>query len=123
MAKSKLHAGHNEAISAKRKFDSQKGAHRPQKKARLLLESDGSDEDTTSPPGGVAVANGTNVDDINAFQVNQEFARRFEHNKEREELHRCMIRDPFIVGYLLIQHSRGKVRQGSTARRDPCITG
>lgn len=92
MAKSKLDPGHNEGSSAKRKAESQKEAHRPQKKARLLLESDGSDEDTASPPGGVAVTNGTNVDEGNAFQVNHEFARRFKHNKEREELCRCMIK-------------------------------
>ncbi len=91
MAKTKLDHGHNEGSSAKRKFEGQKEAHRPQKKARILLESDGSDEDTASLSGGVAVTNGTNIDEGNTFQVNQEFARRFEHNKEREELHRCIF--------------------------------
>jgi len=94
MAKTKLDPGHNGRISAKRKVESQTEAHRPQKKARTLLESDGSDEETgtSSPPGGVAVTNGTKIDEGDTFQVNKEFARRFEHNKEREELHRCMIK-------------------------------
>lgn len=92
MARTKLDPGHNEGSSAKRKLESQKEAHRPQKKARKLLESDGSGEDTASPPGGVAVTNGTKIDEGNAFQVNQEFARCFEHNKKREELHRCIFK-------------------------------
>jgi len=25
-----------------------------------------------------------------SFKINEEYARRFEHNKKREELHRCM---------------------------------
>ena len=94
MAKTKSDPGYNGRISAKRKVESQTEAHRPQKKARILLESDISDEDTgtSSPPGGVAVTNGTKIDEDDAFQVNKEFARRFEHNKEREELHRCMTK-------------------------------
>lgn len=33
-----------------------------------------------------------------AFKINEEYARRFEHNKKREELHRCMhkVPDPLL---------------------------
>lgn len=94
MAKTKLDPAQDGRGSTKRKAESQEEIHRPQKKARILLESDSSDDDlgTPSPPGGVAVTDGTNIDEGDAFQVNQEFARRFEHNKEREELHSCMIK-------------------------------
>lgn len=38
------------------------------------------DSDSDSDNGGAAVESG--------FKVNEEFARRFEHNKKREEQHR-----------------------------------
>lgn len=38
------------------------------------------DSDSDSDNGGANVS----------FKVNEEFARRFEHNKKREERHRCM---------------------------------
>lgn len=47
--------------------------------ARDLLSSDGSD----SEDGGAAV-------EPSDLKVNEAFARRFEHNKKREELQRCM---------------------------------
>lgn len=47
-------------------------------KANLLEDSD--DEDT-----GFATAQQSP-----AFKVNADFARRFEHNKKREEMQRCM---------------------------------
>jgi protein KRI1 len=49
-------------------------ADRPTKKAKLLDESD---EDEDADEGGVAL------------KVNEDYARRFEHNKKREEKHRC----------------------------------
>lgn len=50
-------------------------ATRPAKRAKLLGDSDDEDDD---PASGVSL------------KVNEEYARRFEHNKEREEQHRCM---------------------------------
>ncbi|KAF2464589.1 Krr1-domain-containing protein [Lindgomyces ingoldianus] len=48
---------------------------RPAKKAKLL---DGSDDDSSDAEGG------------GSLKVNEEFARRFEHNKKREEKHRSL---------------------------------
>ena len=46
---------------------------RPQKKAKLLDHTDDEDSEAETGPG---------------FQVNEEYARRFEHNKKRAEQHR-----------------------------------
>ena len=61
----------------------------PQKRAKLLLDDENSDSDG-SQMGGVSISNGTAKIRNTGFTVNEEFARRFEHNKKREELHRCM---------------------------------
>lgn len=45
-------------------------------KRKLLDDSDSESDDGGAPVG-------------ETFQVNQDFARRFEHNKKREEKHRC----------------------------------
>ncbi|KAJ4312101.1 Kinetochore protein Spc24 [Neodidymelliopsis sp. IMI 364377] len=65
--------------SAKRELNGdsvvhENGASRPQKKAKLLDHTD--DEDSDAEAGGAG------------FQVNEEYARRFEHNKKRAEQHR-----------------------------------
>ena len=44
---------------------------------RNLLEESDSDSDGGAKVGG--------------FKVNEEYARRFEHNKKREEKHRCKL--------------------------------
>ena len=54
--------------------------------ARGLLDSDASD----SEDGGI------NVQPLD-LKVNESFARRFEHNKRREELQRCMLEDRPII--------------------------
>ena len=46
----------------------------------LLVDSDSSEDESD---GGAPVENG--------FKVNEEFAKRFEYNKKREELSRCML--------------------------------
>ena len=48
------------------------------KKSNLLDDSDPSSEDES---GGGAPLEG--------FKINEEYAKRFEHNKKREELQRC----------------------------------
>lgn len=50
---------------------------------RKLLE----DSDSDSEDGGAQIQD-------TGFKVNEEYARRFEHNKKREELHRCMFLYP-----------------------------
>ncbi|KZM25179.1 Kinetochore protein Spc24 [Ascochyta rabiei] len=55
---------------------------RPQKKARLLDHTD--DEDSAADADADADADAGGA----GFQVNEEYARRFEHNKKRAEQHR-----------------------------------
>lgn len=50
----------------------------PVNKRKLLDDSDSDSDDGGAPVEAEA-----------GFKVNEEFARRFEHNKKREELHRC----------------------------------
>ena len=54
---------------------------RPSKRARRLDKSESSGSD-----GENGIANGEgNI----PLKINEEYARRFEHNKKREEQHRC----------------------------------
>lgn len=53
----------------------------PLKKQRKALLDDSSDE--SGDEGGVTLAEGQE------FKINEEYARRFEYNKKREELQRC----------------------------------
>lgn len=53
-----------------------------QSKRNLLDDSDSESDD-----GGAPVKE--------TFKVNEEFARRFEHNKKREDKHRCKYRFQF----------------------------
>ena len=60
---------------------------RPEKKSRPLLEVDTSEEENESiSSGGVALNSSVSPINQNGFTINQDFARRFEHNKKREEL-------------------------------------
>lgn len=55
----------------------------PAKGYPLKMSLDDSDSESDSETGGAKLANG--------FKVNEEYAKRFEHNKKREELSRCML--------------------------------
>lgn len=52
----------------------------PAKKSRKIFED--SESDTDDAQGGVAVPE---------FKINQDYARRFEYNKKREERQQCML--------------------------------
>lgn len=54
----------------------------PSKKPRKLLEDSESDSDDDSQ-GGVSVPPDSD------FKINEEYARRFEYNKKREEKQQC----------------------------------
>lgn len=58
----------------------------PLKKARKLLEDDSSG-DSGDESGGISL--GRPDEQENGFKINEEFARRFEHNKKREEMQKC----------------------------------
>ncbi|KAA8644670.1 hypothetical protein EYZ11_001886 [Aspergillus tanneri] len=54
----------------------------PAKKTRMLLDDDNS-SDTGDESGGVSINNQSNGFNL---KINEEYARRFEHNKKREEM-------------------------------------
>lgn len=60
----------------------------PSKKARKLLDDD---SDSGDESGGVLIGKQSEEDTGFKIKVNEEYARRFEHNKKREELQRCML--------------------------------
>ncbi|TKX23539.1 hypothetical protein C1H76_4051 [Elsinoe australis] len=55
-------------------------SERPSKRAKLL--SDDESSSSSDEAGGVALTNGSGL------KINEEYAKRFEHNKKREERHR-----------------------------------
>ena len=63
---------------------------RPTKRLKTFLAEDNtSDEDSVSSvKRGVPVDYDESETTGHGFKVNREFARRFEHNKKREELHK-----------------------------------
>ena len=76
---------------------------RPAKKAKLL---DASDSESDSEEGGVEL------------KVNEEYARRFEHNKKRAEMHRCEYLSKLdALAILTTQYSGGEIRQQAQPRR------
>ncbi len=73
----------------KRKTLEQVESERPTKRLKALLEEDDTsdEEDSVSDSdGGVLARNDDSGSSGHGFKVNHEFARRFEHNKKREEL-------------------------------------
>ena len=49
----------------------------------LLVSSDSESSSEDESEGGGALL------EDESFKINEEYAKRFEHNKKREELHRC----------------------------------
>ena len=65
---------------------------RPQKRTKTLLDEDSSSNDDRSSSRdaeGVSVGQGKLSSKGHGFNINQEYARRFEHNKKREEQQKC----------------------------------
>ena len=52
------------------------------KGANLLIDSDSDNASEDESDGGAPL-------EEQGFKINEEYAKRFEHNKKREELHRC----------------------------------
>ena len=77
------------ADEAKRPNAEQFEGERPAKRLKVLLEEDdlSNGEDKVSAHGNeVPVSKEESESGIFGFKVNQDFAKRFEHNKRREEL-------------------------------------
>ena len=62
------------------------------KRLKLLLDDDSLDDGSSSDVmGGVVLKLDHAPVSENGFRVNEEYARRFEHNQRRAEIHRCMF--------------------------------
>lgn len=75
----------------KRRESEQVQSERLTKRLKGLLEQDDtSDEErsVSSSDREMIVRDDGSETDVHGFKVNIEFARRFEHNKKREELHK-----------------------------------
>jgi protein KRI1 len=59
--------------------------------AKTLLDSDASDNEGSN----------TSIDVESDFKVNEDFAKRFTHNKKREELRRCECYDKDFARIIL----------------------
>ena len=54
----------------------------PSKRMRKLLDED---SDSADEAGGVSLDQSSGA----GFKINEEYAKRFEHNKKREEVQKC----------------------------------
>lgn len=89
MAKCRSIQTSSTTIGVKRPSLQNKESEQPQKRIKALLEEDDhSDEDggSLNSTGGVPVEDGKPSAHGHGFTINAEYARRFEHNKKREEL-------------------------------------
>ncbi|KAL9038046.1 MAG: hypothetical protein Q9214_005439 [Letrouitia sp. 1 TL-2023] len=86
----------------------------PRKKSKALLAND--DSDSEDSHGGVPLQ--ANSDAHHVLSINQEFARRFEHNKRREESHRLEERFGRSSNVLDQQTSRGDSSYSSNGSTD-----
>ncbi|KAI4150738.1 MAG: hypothetical protein LQ341_001040 [Variospora aurantia] len=73
----------DEPQNSKRRISTAAGNESPRKKAKHLLAEDSATQSDDASSGGASLHSKA-VDDI--LTINQDFARKFEHNKRREEL-------------------------------------
>ena len=65
-------------------------SHRPAKRIKLLSDDDKTDDGSTSDTsGGVILDSSHSTKKESDFKINEEYARRFEHNQRRVELQQC----------------------------------
>lgn len=72
----------------KRSFQDE-ASRRPQKRIKTLLEEDSSSNDDHNSSRDAEVGQDKSSSKGHGFTINQEYARRFEHNKKREEQQKC----------------------------------
>jgi hypothetical protein len=77
----------------------------PSKKSRKLLDDENS-SDSGDESGGVPISN-----EPDEFKVNEDYARRFEHNKKREEVQQCMYAFLCLPSNSNFRDSGSKTRQ------------
>ena len=66
-------------------------AERPSKRARLLFEDHPSEDSEGEIPAELNTSGQTHNRAEKPLKINNEYARRFEHNKKREELQKCSL--------------------------------
>ena len=80
------------ASGTKRRGFEDEESVRPQKRSKTFLNEDSSsiEEDSLSRAAkGVLRGRNESTSNGHGFTINQEYARRFEHNKKREEQQKC----------------------------------
>lgn len=85
------------ANGTKRRIYQDEESVRPQKRTKILLDEDSSSngEDSSSRAAeGISREQDYYASNAHGFTINQEYARRFEHNKKREEQQKCQWNVP-----------------------------
>ena len=77
------------------------------KRVKTLLDDASSDGESSSTDGGVAIAGRTSNTDQPGFRINKEYARRFEHNKQREEMQQCEL-PLFCLHMMVLNQGSGR---------------
>ena len=108
MAKLRIESSYQElqGLPSRRKYverglrspESSLDPKRPTKKPKLDLGDENSESDRTST---ISVEVAGNTIEKGVFRINDEYARRFEHNKKREELHRREYDNLLHTGIIL----------------------
>ena len=81
------------------------------KRIKALLEDDTSEDDGASSENSDAAETNLGLPGgWDGFKINEEFARRFEHNKKREELHKCTWAYTVIGRSISDSSSAGEIR-------------
>jgi protein KRI1 len=99
----------NELSSIASATDSKKFKQDPGEQAKLtntsnpLVDSDSESGSEDESEGGGALL------EEHGFKINEDYAKRFEHNKKREELHRCKCSGPMRLGDTDIPASGGEI--------------
>ena len=103
MAKRKADVLSQEPLAAgikKPKHDKVEGNAQP---FSLMDDSDSGNSSEDESNGGVKL------------KINEEYAKRFEHNKKREELSRCQLPCLLSFSWILTTSSGGEIQQGCQA--------
>lgn len=106
--------GHQDGQPQYRKRQALGDSERPQKRVKGLLDEDCSSENgqnTSDSAGEVRIPERNASPPEDGFRINENFARRFDHNKKREELQRCNRNHAFSLEGFTNSNSGRKVRQ------------
>ena len=92
----------------------------PRKRTKLLMDDDSSDNsDSSDRSGGVALELKLAPVIENGFKVNEEYARRFEHNQRRAEIHRCIFATQIICACPFTDNFTVEEKYGTDINHEP----